>query len=84
MSWDCSPLPGEEVNVINAIASYTINGAFLNHQESTTGSIEIGKLADLVVLSDNLFEVEPIRISEVKVLLTVMDGDIVHNLLTTQ
>jgi predicted amidohydrolase YtcJ len=78
------PLPGEEVNVGDAIASYTINGAFLNHQDSTTGSIEIGKLADLVVLSDNLFDVDPIRISEVKVLLTVMDGDIVHNQLTTQ
>jgi len=75
------PLPGEEVNVIDAIASYTINGAFLNHQEETTGSIEVGKLADIVVLSENLFEVEPVRISETKVLLTIMDGKVVYDLL---
>jgi predicted amidohydrolase YtcJ len=76
------PLPGEEVSVADAIASYTINGAYLNHQETETGSIEVGKLADLVVLSDNLFDVEPVRISETEVLLTVFDGRVVHDALS--
>jgi predicted amidohydrolase YtcJ len=76
------PLPGEEVSVADAIASYTINGAYVNHQDDKTGSIEEGKLADLVVLSANLFDVEPARISETKVLLTIFDGAIVHDALT--
>lgn len=76
------PLPGEEVNLVDAIEAYTINGAYVNHQEDSTGSIEVGKLADIIVLSDNLFDVEPNRISETTVLLTIMDGQIVHDLLT--
>jgi len=72
-------LPGENVGVADAIASYTINGAYLNHQEDETGSIEVGKYADLVVLDQNLFDVEPFRISETKVLVTIMNGDIVHD-----
>jgi predicted amidohydrolase YtcJ len=71
-------LPYENVSVADAIASYTINGAYVNHQENTTGSLEVGKLADIVVLDKNLFEVEAVRISETKVLLTFMDGKLVH------
>jgi predicted amidohydrolase YtcJ len=67
-------LPGENVSVADAIASYTINGAFVNHQETRTGSIEVGKLADIVVLEKNLFDVPATRISETKVLFTFMDG----------
>jgi predicted amidohydrolase YtcJ len=52
-------LPGEEVGVADAIASYTINGAFANHQEDTTGSIEVGKFADIVVLDKNIFDELP-------------------------
>ena len=75
---NASPLlPGENVSVADAIASYTINGAYVNHQEQTTGSLEVGKLADIVVLDKNLFTVNPHRISETKVLLTLMDGQLV-------
>jgi predicted amidohydrolase YtcJ len=70
-------LPGENVSVADAIASYTINGAFVNHQEAETGSIEVGKLADIVVLEKNLFEVPATRISDTKVLFTFMDGNLV-------
>jgi predicted amidohydrolase YtcJ len=74
-------LPGEEVTLADAIASYTINGAFANHQEETTGSLEVGKLADIVVLDKNLFEVEPVRISETRALLTFFGGRLVHGAL---
>jgi predicted amidohydrolase YtcJ len=50
-------LPYEDVNVVEAIASYFINGAYVNHQEKTTGSLEVGKLADIVVLDKNIFDV---------------------------
>lgn len=71
-------LPGEEVTLADAIASYTINGAFANFQEDVTGSLETGKLADIVVLDRNLFDVEPVRISETRVLLTFLGGRLVH------
>jgi predicted amidohydrolase YtcJ len=48
------------------------------HQESTTGSLEVGKRADLVVLSDNLFEVEADRISDVWVERTYFSGQQVY------
>jgi len=82
---NASPLlPGENVSVADAIASYTINGAYVNHQEQTTGSLEVGKLADIVVLDKNLFTVNPHRISETKVLLTFMDGKLVFGELPLQ
>ena len=82
---NASPLlPGENVSVADAIASYTINGAYVNHQEQTTGSLEVGKLADIVVLDKNLFAVNPVRISETKVLLTFMDGKLVFGELPLQ
>lgn len=71
-------LPDENVNVADALISYTINGAYVNHQEKTTGSLEVGKLADIVVLDKNLFDVEPVRISETNVVLTFMDGKLVY------
>ncbi len=71
-------LPEENVSVADAIASYTISGAYVNHQENITGSLEVGKLADIVVLDHNLFDMEPVRISETQVLLTFMNGKIVH------
>ncbi len=71
-------LPGEEVTIGEAIASYTINGAFAARQEQVTGSLEVGKLADIVVLDKNLFDVEPVRISETRVVLTLMGGALVY------
>ncbi len=71
-------LPGEEVTIGDAIASYTINGAYAARQDGTTGSLEVGKLADIVVLDKNLFAVEPVRISETRVVLTFLGGQLVY------
>jgi predicted amidohydrolase YtcJ len=56
------------------LKAYTINGAYLRHQEKVTGSIEAGKDADIAVLDRNLFKVKPGEIHSVKVLLTLVDG----------
>ena len=56
------------------LAAYTIAGAYLGHLERETGSIEVGKAADLIVLSHNLFEGPPHKIHEVKVELTLLAG----------
>jgi predicted amidohydrolase YtcJ len=67
-------IPEERISLPDAIAAYTIRGAYLDFSEKDTGSIEAGKLADLVVLDRNLFEVPPSKIYETKVLLTLLEG----------
>jgi predicted amidohydrolase YtcJ len=66
--------PAERVDLPTMIAMYTINSAYANHQEQETGSIEVGKLADLIVLSRNLFEVPASEIHRVRVLRTLLEG----------
>jgi len=67
-------VPEERIDLRDAIAGFTINAAYVNFQEDRTGSIELGKLADLIVVDRNLFEIHPAAISEAKVLLTLLDG----------
>ncbi len=70
-------LPHEKVTLPAMIAAYTINGAYLKHEEAVTGSLEVGKFADLIVLDRNLFDVPVEGIHDVKVLLTLLEGDVV-------
>ncbi len=71
-------IPEERINLRDAIAGFTINAAYVNFQDDSTGSIEPGKLADLIVVDRNLFEIDPTEISEARVLLTLLDGLPVH------
>jgi predicted amidohydrolase YtcJ len=68
----------ERVPLPVMLAAYTRNGAFLMHQEDRVGSIEEGKLADVVVLERNLFELDPHEIGEVEVIMTLLGGRIVY------
>ena len=70
----------EEVDLYTALDMYTRNAAFVMRLEDKTGTIEVGKRADLIVLDRNLFEIPVTEISEAKVLLTLMDGREVYNL----
>jgi predicted amidohydrolase YtcJ len=67
-------LPEEAIDLPTALAAYTIGAAYAADRESETGSLEVGKFADLVVLSDNLFELESREIARAKVLLTLLGG----------
>lgn len=71
-------IPQEIVDLPTMLAAYTINGAYVNHQENETGSIEAGKAADLIVLDRNLFEIPAHEIHNAKVLLTLLEGREVH------
>ena len=64
----------ESVDLATLIEAYTANGAYVMHQEDETGSIVVGKVADLVVLERNLFEILPEEISEVRILETLVGG----------
>jgi predicted amidohydrolase YtcJ len=71
-------LPDERIDLRDAIAAFTINAAYVNFHDDRTGSIEPGKLADLVVLDRNLFAIDPNQISDAKVLLTLLGGTPVY------
>ena len=61
-----------------AVAAYTINAAFLNAIDDMTGSVEVGKYADLIVLDQDLFEIPIQDVSDIQVLLTLLEGDVVY------
>ena len=71
-------MPEERIALEDAIAAFTINAAFVNHLDTTTGSIEVGKRADLIVLNQNLFEIPAEAISDTEVLLTLFGGEPVY------
>jgi predicted amidohydrolase YtcJ len=71
-------IPSERISLADAIKGYTLNAAFAGHREKTEGSLEAGKLADLIVVSQDLFKVDPLKIRETKVLLTMVGGRVVY------
>jgi predicted amidohydrolase YtcJ len=68
----------EAVDIETMIAAYTINGAFLMHQEEKTGSIEVGKKADLIILDQNICKIPSSEIHQSKVLKTIFGGKVVY------
>ncbi len=71
-------IPQEKVDLGTMLAAYTINGAYLNHQEKLTGSLEIGKAADLIVLDRDLFKIPASDIHKTRVVLTLLEGRTVY------
>ena len=67
-------IPEERVDLDTILAAYTRGGAYLQHEEALTGSLEVGKRGDLIVLEKNLFDVPETEIHRVRVLLTLLDG----------
>jgi hypothetical protein len=70
--------PEEAIGVMDAIRVYTWNGAYLAGDEDRLGSIEPGKLADMIVLDRDVLTVPHEEIKEIKVLKTIVDGKIVY------
>jgi predicted amidohydrolase YtcJ len=71
-------LPQERISLDQAIEAYTLGAAFAGRREGTEGSLESGKLADLIIVSQNVFEIDPHRIAETKVLTTIVGGRVVY------
>ncbi|MGH9843223.1 MAG: amidohydrolase, partial [Blastocatellia bacterium] len=70
--------PEEALSVEEAIQAYTINPAFASHEEKIKGSITEGKLADLVVLSQDILKIEPRALLTTKVVYTIFGGKIIY------
>lgn len=69
---------GQCVEIMDAIRAYTYNGAYASFEEDKKGSIEVGKLADLVVLDQSILKSNKVKIKDMKVELTMIDGEILY------
>ena len=67
-------MPQEKVSVAQAVQAYTVNAAYAEGEEKLKGAIRAGQLADVVVLSRNIFNIDPVEIEDVKVDLTLLGG----------
>lgn len=70
--------PEESLALDEALRTYTLNAAYASFDENRKGSIEVGKLADLTILSDNLFNVPGDKIKNIRVEMTIVNGKIVY------
>src|SRR5882672_8718628 len=71
--------PEQKLTIKEAIEAYTMGSAYAEFQDSVKGSITPGKLADIVLLSDDVLRVDPVKIRDVKVLKTWVGGKLVYN-----
>lgn len=67
-------VPEEKISVEDALKMYTINAAYASYEETLKGSLEKGKLADFVILSQDVFSIAPEEIANVKIVATFVDG----------
>jgi len=66
--------PDQRSDVYDALAAMTIHAAYQYREEDIKGSLEPGKLADLVILSDNPLKVEPMEIKDIEIMATYKEG----------
>jgi len=68
----------QRIPVLEAVKSVTTYAAFQNHEEDIKGSLEPGKLADMVVLAENPLDIDPLKIKDIEVLATIVGDEVVH------
>ena len=70
-------VPEQKISVDETVRSFTWGSAFAEFQDNIKGTLEIGKVTDLVILSDDIFTIDPVKIWDVKPMFTVVDGKVV-------
>jgi predicted amidohydrolase YtcJ len=70
--------PQQKVTVAESVKAYTYNAAYAEREETIKGRIAPGQLADIVVLSDDIFTIDPVKIDEVKVEMTLLGGQVIY------
>jgi predicted amidohydrolase YtcJ len=71
-------VPEQKISLAEALRAYTVGSAYAEFQEKVKGSLAPGKLADLVLLDRDLFNTDPAQLDQVKVVMTVVDGNVVY------
>jgi len=70
--------PEQKISVEESLFAYTRDAAYASFEEKIKGTLTQGKLADIVILSDNLFEIDPVNIKDVVVEITILGGEIIY------
>ncbi|HJR08501.1 MAG TPA: amidohydrolase [Pyrinomonadaceae bacterium] len=71
-------IPEQKITVEEAVRAYTVGSAYAEFAENTKGTLTPGKLADIVILSQDIFRINPIEIERTNVRMTIMDGKVVY------
>ena len=71
------PRESERLSVESLVRGFTIDAAYQIRMEDDIGSIEVGKLADIVVLDQNIFKVDPYSIHKTNVVMTLLGGEVI-------
>lgn len=71
-------IPEQRITVEEAVRAYTTSAAYAEFGEKTKGSLEVGKLADVVALSKDIFQIDPAEIRETRVIFTIVGGKVVY------
>jgi len=71
-------VPEQKISIEEALNAYTLNGAFASLEEDIKGSLEVGKLADFVILSQDITLIDPVAIKDVQILATYVGGQKVY------
>jgi predicted amidohydrolase YtcJ len=69
--------PAQKLTVVEAVQAYTMGSAYAEFQDQEKGSITPGKLADMVIVNDDIFQIDPVKIRDVKVTKTIVGGKVV-------
>src|SRR3974377_871883 len=70
--------PEQKLTVPEAVEAYTMGSAYAEFQEKEKGSITSGKLADMVLLSEDIFAIAPEKIRDVHVMKTILGGKVIY------
>ncbi|MBC7930577.1 MAG: amidohydrolase family protein, partial [Rubrivivax sp.] len=73
-------IPEQKITVEEAVRAYTFGSAFAEFAEDVKGTITPGKLADLVILDQDIFKINPVEIEKARVTMTIVDGRVVYEL----
>jgi predicted amidohydrolase YtcJ len=71
-------VPEQKISLEEAVRAYTVGSAYAEFQEKVKGSLAPGKLADLVLLDRDIFNIDPAELDKVKVVMTMVDGRVVY------
>jgi predicted amidohydrolase YtcJ len=71
-------VPEQKITVAEAVRAFTMGSAYASGDEKVKGSIEVGKLADLVVLSADILKIDPVEIEKAKVVMTIFEGKVIY------
>lgn len=71
-------VPEQKISVAEALKAYTVSPPYASFEESFKGMITPGKLADIVIIDQNLFEIAPEKIKDAHIMMTIVDGEIAY------